>query len=246
MSLVPAPIHAHLSWMTLNTPSEQDAKLRTTWLRVVLWASILVICVVAVHFFGSWAINFISELNKISGTMSMVGLLAVCLVVYAVLIATPFMPGIEVGIALLLLQGSSVAPFVYLATVVGLMTAYTIGQYVPHAVLKKCFADLNLKRAYAYLDDIEKTPSEDRLAKQRDLLPGWFGKLTVDYRYATIGVLLNVPGTFAIGGGGGILMAAGLSRLFNGWVVLLTLMIATLPVPLLVWIMGVSIIGGSH
>lgn len=243
---MPYTIHAHLSGMTLNTPPEQDAKLRTTWHRVVLWGGVFVVFVVTLHFFGSWAINFISEMNTISGSMSMVSLLALCLVVYAILIATPFMPGIEVGIALLLLQGSAIAPYVYIATVIGLMTAYFIGQTVPHALLKKCFADLGLKRAYDYLDDIENTPPENRLTKQRDLLPGWLGKLTIDYRYVTIGVLLNVPGTFAIGGGGGILMAAGLSRLFNGWVVVLTLLIATLPVPLFVWIMGVSIFGGSH
>jgi hypothetical protein len=70
-------------------------------------------------------------------------------------------------------------------------------------------------------------------------------RLTVDYRYVTLGLLLNIPGTFAIGGGGGILMAAGLSRLFRGWIVLATLMIATLPVPLTVWILGVSIFDGS-
>lgn len=175
----------------------------------------------------------------------MFSVLTISLVIYAVLIATPFMPGIEVGIALLLLQGAAVAPFVYLATVIGLMTAYMIGNTIPFKWLHKFFCDVGLQRACDFLDEIEHTPTEARLAKQRALLPNWLGKLTVDYRYASIGVLLNVPGTFAIGGGGGILMAAGLSRLFNGWAILLTLAIATLPVPLAVWIMGVSIIGAG-
>jgi hypothetical protein len=67
-------------------------------------------------------------------------------------------------------------------------------------------------------------------------------KLTVDYRYVTVGVLLNLQGTYAIGGGGGILMTAGLSRLFNTIAVRWTLIIATLPVPLLVWLSGANIL----
>ena len=223
-------------------PSPPD-KVRPAWHRIIVWVSAFAIGIIALHYVLSWAMNLVSDMNSISGGMTMAGILAVSLLVYAILIAIPFMPGIEVGIALLLLQGSTIAPFVYIATVVGLMTAYLIGRTVPMTWLHKFFCDFGLERVCAYLDKIENMPAHERLETQRAHLPKWLGKLTTDYRYVSIGVLLNVPGTFAIGGGGGILMAAGFSRLFNSWFVFLTLLLATLPVPLIVWTMGLSILG---
>ncbi|MBB5721626.1 hypothetical protein FHS72_001238 [Loktanella ponticola] len=218
-------------------------KQRPSWRRALCWVAGFGLCVFVLHLILNWSMDFVSGMNAMSGSGAMIGLIAVSLVIYALLIATPFMPGIEVGIALLMLKGASVAPFVYLATVVGLMVAYVIGQTIPLAWLHKVFRDLRLKKACAFIDRIETTPPAERQAAQRALLPAWLAKLTIDYRYATIGLLLNVPGTFAIGGGGGILMAAGLSRLFSGWAIFVTLLVATLPVPLVVWVMGVSVLG---
>ena len=243
LRVVHGAIHAHRQCMSSAKPPQAPEKIRPAWRRVMLWALMVVIFVTALHYALVWAMNFISGMYSISGSMTMISVLIISLAVYAILIAIPFMPGIEVGVALLLLQGASIAPFVYLATITGLMTAYLIGSTVPFAWLHKMACDLGLKRVCDFLDQIATTPPEVRLANQRAMLTGWLARLTVDYRYAAIGVLLNVPGTFAIGGGGGILMAAGLSRLFNGWAILLTLAIATLPVPLAVWIMGVAILG---
>lgn len=240
-----AAIPAHRPNMSSDIPPDPAPKLRPAWGRILIWGIAFAVGLFGLHAFLSWAMNFIGEMNSISGSMTMISVLAISLIVYAILIAIPFMPGIEVGIALLLLQGATVAPFVYLATITGLMTAYLIGNRIPFGWLHKFFCDLGMRRVCDFLNQIETTPADQRLARQRDVLPSWLAKLTVDYRYGSIGVLLNVPGTFAIGGGGGILMAAGLSRLFDGWAMLLTLAIATLPVPLLVWLMGVSIIGSG-
>jgi hypothetical protein len=244
MLLVAGPKHAHRWTMTPDHPSKivTDTTPRPTWRRVVIWIFGFVVCVAVLHFFLSWSLNYVSEINTISGSMTMVGVIVISLIIYAVLIATPFMPGIEVGIALLMLQGAQIAPFVYAATVIGLFTAYLIGRWIPIAWLHRLLCDLGLSKLCSFLDTIETTPAEDRMATQRAILPAWLAKLTIDYRYVTLGLLLNLPGTFALGGGGGILMAAGLSRLFHGWVILATLLIATLPVPLVVWVMGVTVV----
>ena len=231
--------------MTIQPPQTPAKKTRSLrWLRAAMWIAIALMIGFLAHLVMGNVMAYVKSLNTISENQAMNGAILFAIIVYAILIAIPFMPGIEVGIALLLLKGAAIAPLVYLATVVGLFTAYLIGSFIPPAALAKIFADLGLRRASEYVAMIKTTPANRRLAQQRAMLPTWLTKLTVDYRYLTIGALLN-PGTFAIGGGGGILMAAGLSRLFNGWIVLLTLLIATLPVPLTVWIMGVSILGAG-
>lgn len=244
MVLVAAAFPHHRSGMTPRLPPKPPAMTKPAWLRAIAWVAMIGVIAFVLHSFLGWSQNFVGEMNSISATMTMTGLIVLSLVIYALLIATPFMPGIEVGIALLLLQGSAIAPFVYLATVGGLLTAYLIGHYVPLAWLRKVFCDLGLQRVCALLDTIDETPVTQRLAAHKAHLPRWMSRLTVEYRYVTLGLLLNIPGTFAIGGGGGIVMAAGLSRLFSIWSVIVTLMIATLPVPLTVWLVGVSVFDG--
>jgi len=223
-----------------NTPAPKP-RATINWRWVPLWMGVAVLVGLGLHWLLQLTMNIISELELVAGSTSRKVLLIFILLLYALLIATPFMPGIEVGVALLMLQGSTIAPLVYLSTILGLMLAYLIGHHVPIKWLHRVLCDVGLSRLCVYLEKIEATSIEDRLAAQRDYLPKWLAKLTVDYRYISIGVLLNVPGTFAIGGGGGILMAAGFSRLFTTWRILLTLAIFTLPVPLFVWLTGVSL-----
>ena len=173
---------------------------------------------------------------------AMVGLLVFLLMGYAVLIAIPFMPGVEIGIALLLIQGASVAPFVYLATLSGMFFAFAIGQYVPLSWLHALFRDMRIMRACQWLDQIQSSSRQERLANLTRRLPTWIAKIAVDYRYVTLGLLINLPGSIAIGGGGGIMMIAGFSRLFQTKWVILMLVVAVLPVPLAVWILGTEIL----
>ena len=42
-----------------------------------------------------------------------ISVLVLALTLYALLIAMPFVPGIEIGVTLLVLQGATIAPFVY-------------------------------------------------------------------------------------------------------------------------------------
>lgn len=173
-----------------------------------------------------------------SGIMS--GVLIVVLMGYAVIIAMPFFPGVEIGIALLLMQGASVAPYVYLATVAGLFLAFTVGRVIPLGWLQSTFADLGLHRVSEMIGGIDDIPAEARLDGLAARLPRWLARFLGDWRYVTIGLLVNLPGSFALGGGGGILLLAGISRLFHPGLILITLLIAVLPVPLLVWGFGIN------
>ena len=62
------------------------------------------------------------------------------------------------------------------------------------------------------------------------------------FRYVTVALAINTPGNIAVGGGGGIMLVAGLSRLFSIPAMLLVIALATAPVPLAVWVWGVDVV----
>ena len=53
--------------------------------------------------------------------------LAALLLAYALLIAIPFVPGVELGLTLMMVEGAVVAPFIWAATLMGLGLAFAGG-----------------------------------------------------------------------------------------------------------------------
>lgn len=164
------------------------------------------------------------------------GLVAVLVVAYATLIAIPFVPGVELGFALMLAGGARLAPVIYLATVAGLLAAYLAGHLLPEARLRSTLEDLRLSRAAALVAAIAPLSRQERLERMQELLPSRLPAGLVRYRYVVLGLLVNLPGNSVLGGGGGILLLAGFSRLFGLTATLLTMLIAVLPVPLAIWL----------
>ncbi|WP_226780713.1 hypothetical protein [Oceaniglobus trochenteri] len=164
------------------------------------------------------------------------------LVLYALLIAVPFVPGVELALMLMWLGGAQMAPAVYVFTLAGLLMAYLAGRFLPLHLLRRFFLDLRLVRACALIDRVAPLSRPRRLALLRQNLPRRLGGLAVRCRYVTLAVLLNIPGNALIGGGGGICLVAGLSGLFGLRAMALTLAVVVLPVPLAVWVFGPSLI----
>jgi hypothetical protein len=67
------------------------------------------------------------------------------------------------------------------------------------------------------------------------------GNFLVSNRHITLAVCLNLPGNSVLGGGGGIAALCGLSGQFHWWRYVLTVMVATAPLPVLVLIGQVDI-----
>lgn len=126
-------------------------------------------------------------------------------------------------------------PLVYMATVIGLLLAFVIGAWAPYSFLRKTLADLHMKRAQDLLVTIEAMSREQRLGLISSRLPARFVPLLVRHRYMALAVIVNLPGNSVVGGGGGIMLIAGLSRLFAFPPMVLTCSIGVAPVPLLVW-----------
>ena len=159
---------------------------------------------------------------------------------YVILLAIPFVPGAEIGIALLSSFGASIAPLVYGATVAAMMLAYCVGLLLPHTTLTRVLSILQMKKAAALVDRLCALPREKRLDVLLETAPPQIVKLALERRYVALALAVNVPGNVVIGGGGGIMMMAGLSGLFAPVPTLLAILIGVSPVPLAVMLFGAS------
>ena len=214
---------------TLPTPPPLRVAVGRTLLRI----GALLAVVLALHRMMSWSEAWITS-NGFSWAMP--GLTLVMLLIYALLIAIPFVPGVEIGLSVLVISGPEVAPAVWLATTLGLSFAYIAGCKVPYRWLHKTFLDMHLTGACRLLERFEALTPEKRVAFLQNSLPTRFGTWMVKYRYLALAILINIPGNSLIGGGGGIAMLSGLSGVFRIHFTLLTIALATLPVPLAIWL----------
>ncbi|MGI9389874.1 MAG: hypothetical protein ACR2O1_07440 [Boseongicola sp.] len=213
-------------------------RLPPLWLglfRLALRILVIVIAVFAIHLIMNWA----TERAEAAGRDGlMLGVLTALLLAYAVLIAIPFMPGIEIGISLLILKGASIAPLVYAATVLGLSLALLAGRFTPYRWLHGLLADLRLRRASNLVERLAPMSREERLEHLAGRAPSWLRPFVRTGRYLVLAILFNVPGNSVIGGGGGIAFIAGFSRLFRPGIAILVIALAVPWVPLIVWIYG--------
>ena len=172
---------------------------------------------------------------------TMPGLLVAALVIYALLIAIPFVPGIEIGLSVLAAGGADIAPLVWLATAAGLTLAYAAGCAVPLGSLRRVLGDLHMRRAAQLVDRFAALSPEGRVAFVHGLLPERYCGWIVRYRYLNLAVLINIPGNAVIGGGGGIAFVSGLSGTFRMPFAILNIALATAPVPLGIWLFGLDL-----
>lgn len=151
--------------------------------------------------------------------------------VFAVASALPFVPGAEIGFALMLIFGSRMALLVYLAMVTALLISYAIGRLVPLAVTAAMFRFLGLARAQALVERFRGLPPGERITLTLQSTPRRLVPFLVRHRYAALALLFNLPGNSLAGGGGGIALSAGVSRLFSFPAYLVTVLLAVAPVP---------------
>ena len=217
---------------TKPIPFESSALLRT-----VARLGFIVAAVFIVHQLMSW-VMLEAEIAK-NGPL-MIGLVLVVLCAYIILISIPFVPGIEIAFSLMIIRGPEVVIWVYAATVLGLFLAFLAGQYLSYDYLHSIFRDMRMKRACDLLDTIKPLPSNERLSLLKSKIPHPLRPFLIEGRYAFIGVLLNIPGNALIGGGGGIMLVAGLSRIFSTCWILVTLLCVVAPIPIAILVFDID------
>jgi len=119
-----------------------------------------------------------------------------------------------------------------------MLLAYFIGLLVHVDVLVRLLSLLRLQRAAALIAQAAPLSREDRLRILMDGAPSGIVSMTLRHRYVALACAVNLPGNALIGGGGGIMMVAGMSGLFAPLPTVLAVMIAVSPVPLAVYVFG--------
>lgn len=159
-------------------------------------------------------------------------------VAYIGLLAMPFVPGAEIGVALLAGFGAAIAPLIYFCTVTAMMLAFTIGKFLPISTLERLFRILRLGRAADLVARAAPLSKDERFAMFLEGQSTRAASMALQYRYVALAFAVNMPGNSLIGGGGGIMIVAGLTGIFAPFATFLTTLIAVSPVPLAVMLLG--------
>lgn len=182
---------------------------------------------------------FIARLNPEFGTerdLMLHGAVMLTVAVYVALMALPFMPSAEIGISMLVMFGARMALLVYASTVLALTLSYLAGRLIPASILARIFRLLGLRKATALASRLESLPASRSMSLLANEAPIRAIPFLIRHRFLALAVLLNMPGNTVIGGGGGIALIAGMSRLFPFPLYLLTVALAVAPVPLIVFL----------
>ncbi|NKB27883.1 MAG: hypothetical protein GKR99_10140 [Rhodobacteraceae bacterium] len=153
-------------------------------------------------------------------------------IAFVVLAAIPFVPGAEIGFALLLLFGGQIAPLVYLGMVGALILSFVIARLVPTHILARLLVWLGLTKAANFVTDLGDIQPDHRVRKLSMIMPSNLGRRLISQRYLLLAVALNTPGNSLLGGGGGLACIAGASRLIPFWPYVAVVFCAVAPVPL--------------
>ncbi len=211
-----------------------------TLLKIALIAGLLIAANFAVHGIAD-ALNFqirVGNEDAVHRTIMVTAAL------YTILLAIPFVPGAEIGLALFAMLGPPIAFLVYACTVAGLSISFLLGRLIPLSALIKLSEQFKLQRMPELLRAIEPLDQHARLEFLAGRAPNRFVPVLLRYRYLALAVSLNVPGNFLIGGGGGIAMFAGISRMYSIPGFLVTIALSVAPVPIAVIIFGSEFLKG--
>lgn len=200
------------------------------WLRYAA----LLLAIVLLNLFGGWLVAQIDFTLRPSNSDMVYSLLLIIFAVYVLVIAMPFVPGIEIGLALLVILGKAGVPLVFTCNLLALALAFVVGRFIPLHLIARLFDWLRLESGRELIERMAARPAAERLAAALQEVPsGWAHRLLVR-RHLAAAVLLNLPGNAVVGGAGGIAMIAGMSRLFGLPTFMLTMAIASTPVPILI------------
>lgn len=205
-----------------------------TWAIILAKLSAIVLLIILANMGVSWLIDRL-EVQIWPEHLEIVDrAVLIAVIVYIGLMATPFLPGIEVGLALMMMLGPKGVLATYVCTLIALTISFGVGRLFPTHLLVSLLRWLNLTRAETLLKGFCATPPEKRLEFLAEKATTQTIPALLKRRYLLLALLLNLPGNALIGGGGGIGMMAGISRLYSFPKYVFLISVAILPGPMLV------------
>ena len=152
---------------------------------------------------------------------------------YALALSVPFVPGVELGIALMLVFGRLGVVLVYFGTLLGLSIAFQAGRHLPPSLLGSALGWLRLVELRDRVLSLAQGSRGSAIGQLRVVAPRRLGIRFARHQYLLLALAINVPGNVVLGGGGGIALLAGFSGRFRYWTFLAVCSVAVAPVPIL-------------
>ena len=209
-----------------------------TYFRFAWKLALFIGILVGASYTGNWVMEQLSGHLTPSTEPMLHRLIMTATAVYILLMMLPFVPGVEIGLGMIATLGPKIAPLVYVSTVLALSLSFLIGRLVPQERVIRAFRIVRLNRAAELLRNVHDLAPEERLGFILAQTSSRFVPLLLRYRFIALMIALNIPGNAVIGGGGGISLIAGFSRLFPFHSFLIAVAIAVAPVPLFLFFLG--------
>ena len=207
----------------------------TRYIRLLMIIFILLGIIMIGDYWLRGELGKIEELLMSAKDQMGIGMLILGGMLYLLLLSIPFVPGVELGLLLMCLFGREGIVFVYFCTIGALLLSFTVGRCVPN----RCMTCWLQRLGVAEISQTSAVDWEQCMLKHSKIgqkLLGRFGSSLLQYRYLVLGILFNLPGNSVLGGGGGIALMCGVSRLFKWQWFLATVILVTAPVPLLAFL----------
>lgn len=195
---------------------------------IFIWSALIVIGHSVSH-------ESFHEVQASLGSMrDQVGLHGLILVacIYALALAIPFVPGVELGLLIIALFGTTGAVTAYLATIAGLGLAFTAGRHLPEHASRLLLDRVGIDHSRGRMDS-----AIGNILGESSVESGWSRRVRrflMQHRHVTLALFLNFPGNSVAGGGGGLALLCGVSGQFSCRGFVLTASVAALPIPVLV------------
>ena len=124
------------------------------------WRGILKLClfvliVVSANHFSSYVVEALELEIRPSNEDFVHRMTMLAATAYAILIAVPFVPGVEIGLALIAMLGPRIVFLVYVCTVIGLCAAFAVGRIASLNWLAGLLEGLGLTKGGALVRRIE-------------------------------------------------------------------------------------------
>lgn len=226
------PVAAATNASTSPHRVTKKSKSKIPW-KLIIVLALLIGVGVAMFLGGHSAVEWIQGIAEKARTPETLIVLGV---IYTILLAIPGVPGLEVGLVMMLVFGELGIIAVWVCTVSGLNISFYAGRKIPRAKLERWLKPKDIPDselpAFAIGKDDTMTLVLERNKLGRKILK-WTGPPGGWRRYLLIGILLNMPGNFIIGGGGGIGLFSGTSDDIKWRGYLLTVALAAAVIPLL-------------
>lgn len=207
--------------------------------RIALKAFVLVGMLVAAKYAGDQVLKQLTPHLTPSTEPALHRLIMIAIAAYILLMMLPFVPGVEIGLGMMVMFGPKIVPLVYGSTVLALALSFLIGRLVPQQSVIEMFDILRFKRAAGLLRQLYPLDADERLQFILNNRSSRIVPFLLRHRYIALMAAINLPGNALIGGGGGISLVSGFSRIFSFSGFLIAVALAVAPVPIMAMVTGI-------